>query len=74
MQSFLWYDYETFGISPKYSRPAQFGGLRTDMNLELIGEPVTVLYCSPSDDFLPKRAWSSYDYRDHPTRGSRKRC
>jgi exodeoxyribonuclease-1 len=53
MQSFLWYDYETFGISPKYSRPAQFGGLRTDMNLELIGEPVTI-YCSPSDDFLPE--------------------
>jgi len=48
----FWYDYETFGISPARDRIAQFGGLRTDEQLKIIGEPLQ-LYCKPSNDFLP---------------------
>lgn len=37
--SFLFYDLETSGVSPKSSRIMQFAGQRTDMNLEPVGEP-----------------------------------
>ena len=50
--TFFWHDYETFGIDPKLDRPAQFAGVRTDLELNPIGEPVE-LFCQPSDDFLP---------------------
>ena len=50
--SFYWHDYETFGLSPRRDRPAQFAGLRTDADLNEIGEPVMV-YCRPSPDTLP---------------------
>lgn len=50
--SLYWFDYETFGSSPIWDRPSQFAGLRTTLDLEPIGEP-TVLYCRPSDDYLP---------------------
>jgi exodeoxyribonuclease-1 len=50
--SFYWYDYETFGADPRRDRPAQFAGLRTDADLNPIGEPLT-LYCQPAPDFLP---------------------
>ncbi|HEY9104114.1 exodeoxyribonuclease I [Chitinimonas sp.] len=50
--TFFWHDYETFGINPKQDRPAQFAGIRTDAELNEIGEPVE-LFCLPSDDFLP---------------------
>lgn len=50
--TFFWHDYETFGINPKQDRPAQFAGIRTDAELNEIGEPVE-LFCQPSDDFLP---------------------
>ena len=49
---FYWHDYETFGVNPIYDRPAQFAGLRTDGNLNIIGEPL-VLYSRPANDFLP---------------------
>ncbi|MBV8659913.1 MAG: exodeoxyribonuclease I [Burkholderiales bacterium] len=51
--TFLWHDYETFGANPRRDRPAQFAGVRTDMDLNLIGDPVS-LYCAPTDDFLPE--------------------
>lgn len=51
-QTFYWYDLETFGIDPKTSRISQFAGLRTDMDLNPIGEPL-VHYCQPASDFLP---------------------
>jgi len=38
-----WHDYETFGSDPRRDRPAQFAGLRTDEELNEIGEPL-VLY------------------------------
>ncbi|KPJ94982.1 MAG: exonuclease I [Gammaproteobacteria bacterium SG8_11] len=50
--SIYWYDLETFGIDPKYFRIAQFAGIRTDLELNIIDDPL-VMYCKPSDDFLP---------------------
>ncbi|TVQ69373.1 MAG: exodeoxyribonuclease I [Oceanospirillales bacterium] len=50
--TFYWHDYETSGTDPKRDRPMQFAGVRTDMNFNVIGEPL-VLYCAPADDFLP---------------------
>ena len=50
--SFYWYDLETFGLNPKTSRISQFAGLRTDMDLNPIGEPL-IQYCQPASDFLP---------------------
>ncbi len=47
-----WYDYETFGIDPRYDRLAQFAGIRTDEDLNIISDPLT-LYCKPADDCLP---------------------
>ena len=51
MSSFYWYDLETFGISPKFDRIAQFAGIRTDLNLNPITEP-DMFYCRPSEDIL----------------------
>lgn len=51
--SIYWHDYETFGADPRRDRPAQFAGIRTDLELNVIGEPL-VLYCRPADDFLPQ--------------------
>lgn len=50
--SFFWHDYETFGVVPRSTRPAQFAGIRTDMALDEIAAPV-VHYCRPAPDFLP---------------------
>ena len=50
--TFLWHDYETFGAQVRRDRPAQFAGIRTDAELNEIGEPV-MLYCQPANDFLP---------------------
>lgn len=47
-----WHDYETFGANPKMDRPAQFAGVRTDLQLNIIGEPL-VEYCQPPIDILP---------------------
>ena len=40
--SFLWHDYETFGAVPRKDRPAQFAAIRTDAELNEIGEPFLV--------------------------------
>jgi exodeoxyribonuclease-1 len=50
--TFLWHDYETFGAQPRRDRPAQFAAIRTDAELNEIGEPIMV-YCKPAPDFLP---------------------
>jgi exodeoxyribonuclease-1 len=50
--TFLWHDYETFGVVPRRDRPAQFAAIRTDADLNEIGEPI-MLYCQPAPDFLP---------------------
>ncbi|MET3130902.1 exodeoxyribonuclease-1 [Oxalobacteraceae bacterium GrIS 1.11] len=51
-QTFLWHDYETFGAQARRDRPAQFAAIRTDAELNEIGEPI-MLYCQPAPDFLP---------------------
>lgn len=50
--TFYIHDYETFGKSPSMDRPAQFAGVRTDMDFNIIEEPL-VIYCAPADDYLP---------------------
>jgi exodeoxyribonuclease-1 len=50
--SFLWYDLETFGRDPRRSRIAQFAAIRTDAELNPIGEPIS-LFCQPALDLLP---------------------
>ena len=48
----FWHDYETWGVDPRRDRAAQFAGIRTNLDLEVIGEPV-MFYCKPTTDFLP---------------------
>lgn len=48
-----WHDYETWGEVPAIDRPSQFAGVRTDENLNIIGEPL-MIYCKPVPDVLPK--------------------
>ena len=50
--TFLWHDYETFGINARVDRPSQFAAIRTDADLNVIGEPI-MLYCQPAPDYLP---------------------
>ncbi len=50
--TFLWHDYETFGVQPRRDRPAQFAAIRTDAELNEISEPL-ILYCNQATDFLP---------------------
>lgn len=52
MNTLYWHDYETGGTDPRYDRPTQFAGLRTDEDLNIIGEPL-MIYCQPADDYLP---------------------
>lgn len=47
-----WYDLETFGLDPARDRIAQFAGVRTDLDLNVIGDP-QVLFCKPAPDYLP---------------------
>lgn len=48
-----WHDYETWGEVPAQDRPSQFAGVRTDENLNIVGEPL-MIYCRPTPDSLPK--------------------
>lgn len=50
--SFFIYDYESFGIDPAYDRPAQFAGIRTDKDFNIIDKPV-MFYCKQTNDYLP---------------------
>ena len=52
MHTFLWHDYETFGADTRRDRPAQFAAIRTDADLNEIGQPL-MLYCQPAPDYLP---------------------
>jgi len=51
MSSFYWYDLETFGISPQFDRIAQFAGIRTDLDLNPIGQ-ADMFYCRPAADMI----------------------
>ncbi|HEX9153879.1 MAG TPA: exodeoxyribonuclease I [Candidatus Saccharimonadales bacterium] len=50
--SFFFYDLETSGISASDARVMQFAGMRTDMQLSPIGDPVNILV-KLADDVLP---------------------
>lgn len=50
--TFYWHDYETFGTDPQRDRACQFAGIRTDMDFNIIGDPL-MLYCKTADDYLP---------------------
>ncbi|MBD3646672.1 MAG: exodeoxyribonuclease I [Pseudomonadales bacterium] len=55
MESIYWHDYETTGTDPARDRAIQFAGIRTDHNLDPIGEPLNLL-CRPGNDILPSPA------------------
>ena len=50
--TFYWHDYETFSLHAQHAQVAQFAGVRTDEEFNIIAEPL-VLYCKPSADSLP---------------------
>lgn len=52
MTTLYWHDYETSGTDPRFDRPMQFAGVRTDEDLNIIGEPL-MIYCKPGGDYLP---------------------
>ncbi|WP_062266349.1 exodeoxyribonuclease I [Endozoicomonas arenosclerae] len=49
LRSFYWHDYETFGTSPSTDWPCQFAGIRTDAELNEIGEPLNIFCQLPQD-------------------------
>lgn len=51
-QSFFFYDLETSGLNPREDRLMQFAGIRTDLDLNPIGDPINLLV-KMSDDTLP---------------------
>ena len=51
-KTLYWYDFESGGANPRCDRPSQFAGLRTDPDLNIIGEP-QVEYCQLTPDYLP---------------------
>lgn len=50
--TFFWHDYETFGTNTQLDGVSQFAGIRTNMELEEVGEPVDI-YCKMTPDRLP---------------------
>ncbi|MEX2334197.1 MAG: exodeoxyribonuclease I [Pseudohongiella sp.] len=50
--SIYWHDYEAFGSDARRDRASQFAGIRTDLDLNEIDEPL-VIYCQPAADMLP---------------------
>ncbi len=50
--TFLFHDYETFGVHPAKDRPCQFAAIRTDWELNPIGKPIE-LFCQPPNDYVP---------------------
>jgi len=51
-QTIYWHDYETFGANPSVDRPSQFAGIRTNTDLQVVGDPL-MMYCQPVADSLP---------------------
>lgn len=52
METILWHDYETTGAIPSQDRPVQFAGLRTDLDLQPVDDPL-VIYCRIPEDCVP---------------------
>lgn len=51
-KTFFFYDLETSGLSARTDRIMQFAGQRTDLDLNLVGEPVNIMV-KMTDDILP---------------------
>jgi exodeoxyribonuclease-1 len=51
-KTFFFYDLETSGLNPREDRIMQFAGIRTDMELNPIGEPYNA-FVVLNDDTLP---------------------
>ena len=51
-KTFFFYDLETSGLNPREDRVMQFAGIRTDMDLNPVGEPMNILV-KLNDDTLP---------------------
>lgn len=51
-ETLFWHDYETFGIDPQLSNVAQFAGIRTDLDLNILEEKIDII-CRPTLDRLP---------------------
>lgn len=49
LRSFYWHDYETFGTDPATDWPCQFADIRTDAELNEIGEPLNIFCKLPPD-------------------------
>lgn len=49
--TWFWHDYETFGVNPRRDKPAQFAGIRTDTDFNILEDPL-VLYCQPVPDLV----------------------
>jgi len=50
--TFLWHDYETWGVDPALDKPSQFAAIRTDEHFHIVGEP-EMFYCKPAPDTIP---------------------
>lgn len=50
--SYLWHDYEATGLNPRRDRPTQFAAIRTDADLNEIGDPINI-FCKPLPDMIP---------------------
>lgn len=55
MHTLLVFDFETTGTDTVRDRPVQFACVRTDLDLEIVGNPTT-LHCQPTPDHLPDPA------------------
>ena len=51
-ETLLWYDLETSGTDAGFDRALQFAAIRTNMDLEIVEEPIE-LFCYPGDDVIP---------------------
>ncbi|WP_299071482.1 exodeoxyribonuclease I [uncultured Paraglaciecola sp.] len=50
--SIYWHDFETWGANPQKDFPCQFAGIRTDLDLNIISEPL-MIYSQIANDCLP---------------------
>lgn len=51
-KTFFWYDFEATGIDPRRDRPLQVAGVRTDEDLNELGDPLCI-DCRLPEDVLP---------------------
>ncbi|GAC19458.1 exodeoxyribonuclease I [Paraglaciecola arctica] len=51
-ETIYWHDYETWGANPQKDFPCQFAGIRTDLDLNIISEPL-MIFSQIANDCLP---------------------